>query len=240
MGFLLNPYRLFIPSSGNIEFVGMESQSGSVFSKTVSLTSLTGGIATAAIEGDFVLGIAMVASSADRNPSISTAGFTQIADIYANDQNDTMLNIAWKIMTSTPDTSVSYAVGGVDSGGSHVCVNYVFRGVNQTTPLDVSAVNNSGTNGANSNPSSITPITAGSKLVIINVTSHDRGAIDFTGTGYLSNLFTANRDGSNKDISVAIGTVDWTSGAYDPAELSHAGSTTNDSTANSVIALRPA
>lgn len=240
MSFLLNPYRLILPASGNIEFVGVASQSGAIGAKTVTLTGLTGGIAAAAIEGDFVLGISMAASNSDRNPSISTAGFTPIADIYANDTFDTMLNIGWKLMTSTPDTVVDYVVGSTSSAGSHVCINYVFRGVDQTTPLDVSAVNGSQLNSANPDPSSITPVTTGAKLIIIHAAAHDHGAIDFTGTGHLSNLFTTSRDGTSHDLSVAIGTVDWTGGVYDPPALSLAGSDTDDSSATSVIALRPA
>lgn len=244
MGFLLNPYRLFIPSSGNIQFVGRISQAGPVSSKTVSLTSLTGGIGSSAIADDFVVGICAASSAADRNPSISTTGYTQFTDLTVNDTNRVMLYGAWKFMTSTPDTQVDASVGGVDSSGSMILTALVFRGVNLTTPLDTFTEggtdrNTSGGNSADPNPLSGTPQTSGAKMLIMMAAAHTAGAVNLS-QSYLSDAYVDNRDGSTRDVSVAYGTVDWTGGTYDPAAATLAGGTINDSWAASFIALRPA
>lgn len=244
MGFLLNPYRLFIPASGNIQFVGRNQQKGAVNGKTVSLTSLTGGIGSAAIDGDFVVGVCAACSAADRNPSVSTTGYTQFVDLSPPDTNRAMLTASYKFMTSTPDTSIDCTVGGVDSSGAMIFSALVFRGVNLTTPLDTfteggTERNVGGSNSADPNPNSGTPQTAGAVMLLLNVSAHALGAVNLS-QSYLSNAYVDNYDGTTRDVSVAFGTVNWTGGTYDPPASTLSGGGTNDSWATSFIAMRPA
>lgn len=244
MGFLLNPFRLIPPAAGNIQYVGSTYDKNFITNRSISLTALTGGIGSAAIEGDFVIALSLAASNQNRTLGISTAGFeTPVANLYSNSTNDAMLYMATKIMTSTPDTTVAFT-GTTSSGASMSAGVHVFRGVHLTTPLDTFVEGglvrtNTQNNTAEPNPAAATPQTAGAKLFIAMVSAHVLGAVNLA-QSYLSNAIVDNRDGSTTDMSLAIGTVDWTGGTYDAAIATLTGSSGTDSTASAVIAMRPA
>ena len=72
---------------------------------TVSLTSLSGGVASSPSEGDIVIVGLATGSGDDRNLNLVTSGYTRLCDLYAN--YPTYAN-AWnifsfvKVMGSTP------------------------------------------------------------------------------------------------------------------------------------------
>jgi len=205
---------------------------------TISLTTLTGGIASAAAAGDLVIAVFATGSTANRTLSITdgTTAYTLIdTELYSNGTTyDTNLRVAYKLLTAN-DTSVTFGptLNAQDAGAMAV---HVWRGVNTASIFDVAAVPATGTGSGRPNPASITPTTSGAFIVIAGAGSAGTGAV-YTAS-YLSNFRTATSADTN-DAMVGIGSLAWTSGPYDGAQWT--GGTTNaaDSWAAMTIALRP-
>lgn len=88
-----------------LEYVGGKTASiaGSTSTATnVSLTDLTGGLASAPAANDIVIVAYATCSAADRAIGVNTAGYTEIAELYANDARDANLSVSWKIMGGNP------------------------------------------------------------------------------------------------------------------------------------------
>lgn len=227
---------------GGISFVGgfVEGYAGSLSSThSLSLTSLSGGLDTSPQENDFVLA---VLSAADTNPTGYTwpGGWTKIGtDLYANGSYDNNLTCAYKIMGASPDTSVAVPATG-DNDGAGAALAYVWRGVDQSTPLDVASTGTTGTGSLIANPPSITPATSGALIVALGGASHNLGtANDFTHA--LDNVFSDTGDDVLDAVVGACSFDGWTSGAYDPAAFGHAGADNAIFTwCARTIALRPA
>lgn len=238
----------FVPASGStpatLQYVGSAVATGNSAAFAVGLTALTGGIDTAARTNDLVIIASGWVSTADGNPGPTTTGYTEIADLYSNDTRDANLSVAYKFMGATPDTSCTVAGSGSTTNGA-VAVAHVWRNVDQTTPMDVTAVPSSGAASPNINGSipdapAITPVSAGAVVVAIG---GGTSASVLTGTaaptGY-SNFKVAQVDpGSAFNIFVA--SKAWSgSGAEDPAAFAGTGTSTSDSWAALTLALRPA
>jgi hypothetical protein len=145
-----------------IELVGSTTAAAS---GSLSLTSLTGGIASAPAEGDIVF--AVVAGSNSSDQDIAITGYTEVADLYANSTGfDTNLGVFWKVMGSTPDTSVT-----IPSLSNVRAVVYVLRGVDTTTPMDATRTTVTRTNTGIPDPASITSVTANAMILIASATS---------------------------------------------------------------------
>lgn len=229
-----------------IEFVGgaVAAKDGATSgNSTIALNSgLTGGIANSVSSGDLVIAAFATGSTADRTLSITdgTNAYTLIGteQYVAGSAITTNLRIAYKFVAS--DTAVTFGpTGNADDAGAMAV--YVFRNVDQTTPLDVSVTSASAFLSSKANPPSITPSTAGAFIVCIGAAGHDGGAITFTS----SNLSDFQTAGSNDtyDASIGIGQKDdWTSGAFDAAAFGNsiAAPELNNSWAAMSIALRPA
>jgi len=218
----------------SIEFVGSDSENGS---KTIDLTSLTGGIDTAPEENDIVI---ILASSGDNAQTISmvTAGYTQL-DIQrnSNDTLDTASAVFYKVMGATPDTDAEVTIIG-----KYSIIAYVLRGIDTSTPIDVTTVGAVGSNSNLVDSPSITPVTNGAWVISMGAGSNDGStATTATGipTGYTNDLF--------QNSALAGGTVAvsasrrWisTDGAENPSNwtMSLGGST--ESWSAFTIALRP-
>jgi hypothetical protein len=206
-----------------IEYVGGASN-------TSSLTSLSGGIGSAPIEGDIV-----ILNTAARNtgyPTIDTSGYTSIADLFSDDTRDTYMRYVYKVMGSTPDTSVSVS-------GQNSLTIQVWRGQNLSNPFDVTPTTATGTDTAVPTPPPITPTTNGSVIIVsaANVSGFSFANIGGAPSGY-SNF--VNTFGQSEICSTGIASKTWTSGTETPANftISDADSTQN-SWAAVTLALRP-
>jgi hypothetical protein len=240
--------KLIAPSGGyaTIEFVG-----GNIAAKvgaasgdsTIALNSgLTGGIASSVSEGDLVIAAFGVGSnSTSRNANITdgpTAYTTIGAKLTSNDTYDAHLRVAYKFMGATPDTSTTFGPTGnaADAGCMGV---YVFRGVDQTTPLDVAATTATGTDSPAANPPSITPVTPGAFIVCAGSSAHNQGVRTFTSSN-LTDFITIGSD-DTYDCSLGIGQKDnWISGAFDAAAFGTFAPANTESWCAISIALRPA
>lgn len=216
---------------------GTAGQGGGSISLT---TGLTGGSGGAPIAGDLVV-VTVSIGTAARAPTtaISTpSGYTPLtAQRTTATTYDTNIQTCYKIMTSTPDTAVTIPASGNNADGISYTIQ-VFRGVDPTTPMDVTATyaTGSGTN-SNPNPAAITPTTAGAWIVCCGGGAAAAGAV-YT-AGYLTNFLTYNGPDTN-DGAVGSGYYTaWASGAYDPAAFGGGSANAANSWGATTIALRP-
>jgi len=90
----------------------------------------------------------------NHNMAMVTAGYTEVADLFADDVEDCNFGVFWKLMGASPDSSaIVDGMGGTDAAIAAVAM--VFRGVDTTTPMDVTPTTASGVNTNRPNPPSI-------------------------------------------------------------------------------------
>lgn len=199
--------------------------------------ALTGGSDSTPQAGDLVI-IGCTIASAGRTPACAISGYTAQTQINANGTTyDTSLNMSYKFMGGTPDTTFTLPSTGNNQDAQRYTVQ-VWRGVDATTPLDVAVVPASGTATGRPNPGAITPATAGAKVGIIGAGAAATGASYTAPANYTTGFLTGTTADTN-DAMIGAGWRSWTSGAEDPAAFT--GGTTNaaDSWAAFTYALRP-
>jgi hypothetical protein len=207
------------------------ARAGSTSTTSLSLTTLTGGSNAAPQAGDLVVIAVATGSRALRSQAVT--GYTQIASLYSNDTNDTNLWVGYKIMSSTPDTTVTIPASG-DLADAQTVAIQVWRNAQYE---DVTTA--TGTNTVLADPPSITTTTDNSIVLVIGAGGHDDGT-DTYSASYADNFLTI---GSNdtEDSTIGFGSVNRpTAGAYDPAAFTFSGAdSTSFSFAAVTIALRP-
>lgn len=207
---------------------------------SISLTSgLTGGSGGSPLEGDLVV-VTVSVGTAGRQPTISIStpsGYTALtAQRTTATSFDANVQTCYKIMGSTPDTTVTIPASGNNQDGISYAIQ-VFRGVNAATPIDVTSTYATGTGTALVNPAAITPLTSGAWIVVCGGGAATTGA-NYT-AGYLTNLVT-NFGSDTNDSLIGCGYyTGWTSGSYDPAAFGGGSNTANDGWGCTTIALRP-
>lgn len=221
-----------------ITYVGGQvgGRAGSTSTSNVTF-ALTGGTNSTPQAGDLVIIGCTVASQA-RTPACAISGYTAQTQINANGTTyDTSLNMSHKFMGGTPDTTFTLPSTGNNADAQHWTVQ-VWRGVDPTTPLDVTPVSASGTATGRPNPGSITPTTSGAFVGIIGAGAAATGAAYTAPTNYTTGFLTGSTADTN-DAMIGSGYRSWTSGAEDPA--AYTGGTANavDSWAAFTYALRP-
>lgn len=241
MSFLLNPFRLYVPAGSTIGFRG--SVTGISTSSTISLdlTALTGGDGSAALDGDIVYVAGGRASSGiNDDVSMSTAGYTELADLYADDGNDCNLGVFRKVMVGTPDTTAVITVNGTSTGGA-AATAFVFYAIDTTTPEDVTRTTATGANTNVANPPSITPITPGAWILAFYAGTSGTTVTGPTAPANMTNFRDNTSGGSTRryQIGGALKT-DWSSGAFDPDPWAGTTDDANQSWAAVTIPLRPA
>lgn len=222
----------------NITYVGGQvgGRAGSTSTSAVTF-ALTGGSNSTPQAGDLVI-IGCTVASAGRTPACAISGYTEQTQINANGTTyDTSLNMSYKFMGGTPDTTFTLPSTGNVADAQRYTVQ-VWRGVDATTPLDVAAVSASGTATGRPNPGSITPTTSGAKVGIIGAGAAATGASYTAPANYTTGFLTGTTSDTN-DAMIGSGYRSWTSGAEDPAQ--YTGGTINaaDSWAAFTYALRP-
>lgn len=230
------------------QFVGRTKTKGvkTASDINVSLTSLTGGLASAPADGDLIVAGYTFGNKTDINISfaIRDAGGTAYtvagSDLYGNDTYDTNLVVGYKRAGATPDTQVNMTAGDTDSG--YIVMVEVWRGVDPTTPLDVAAVGATGTNTGRPNPGSITPSTALAEVLCFAAGASANGVTPsaLTSSDFTSIDYEQQAGGTNMaSPSAAFGHYDWTSGAFDAAQFGGGSTSTSNSWAALALALRP-
>lgn len=199
--------------------------------------NLTGGLAASASAGDLVVVYFGTGSTVDRDLVVS--GYTEVAEIYANDTVDTNLVVAYKFMGPVPDTTFVLTGGTLDTLDAGAVAVQVWRNVNPTTPMDVTGTTATGTNSVLCNPPAITPTTAGAYIVAGGAGGHNAGAQTFSSSD-LDGFISSGGNATN-DATIGLGYKKWTTGSFNPAAFTFSGtSSTSYSWAAVTLALRPA
>ena len=228
----MEPYITSTPAT--IQFIG--SRSAEFVGSTTVGTTIT--IESLNLQyGDLVI-VAYEACGTVNKP-LSISGYTTVANLYANDTEDSNFLVAYKFMGLIPDTDIVIppTQNAADAGA---VVVHVYRGVNLEQPFDVSSTTATLLNTAIPNPPAITPVTQGAKIVVAAGAAHTVGTAGLFSAGYLSNFVTTAGNDTN-DATVGIGHVDWPGvTTYDPAAWSFTGTNSTNFSTNSVtMALRP-
>lgn len=231
--------KLLKPASAStgIQYVGARTGSGSTSggTVTVSLTTLTGGIASAAAIGDVVVIVIGVAGATNAPASPTVTGYTLIDSAGANDTNATCIYVGYKILTAA-DTSVAYT--WTASNGSSTAYVSVWRNVDATYPLDVNAITVGVQNTILANPNSITPVTSGAYIIAAGAGASSAGVQSYSSSDLTD--FKSTGLNASYDSVIGGGYNEWTSGAFNPAAFTF--STSNSSAysnATTILALRP-
>lgn len=218
---------------------------GGLTSQTTGAVAGTRSISLAGISmqaNDLVI-VAYERTGTTDKTATTISGYTTVAALYSNNTTpttgvDSNLIVAYKFMPATPDANLVIPTSGATADAEAVVVQ-VWRGIDTSNPLDVTATTVTQTATGIPNPPAITPVTTGAVIVVAAGTGHN-GATDTFGAAYLSNFLTVGGDSTN-DATVGMGWLTWPGGSYDPAAWTF---TQVDSTAyasNSVtLALRPA
>ena len=203
--------------------------------QTFQIDALSGGYWSAAAHGDVVV-VASACYTDGAKPTISTAGYTTIADLS---QGYVRLIVAYKAMGATPDTQVT--VANTDRETTRA---WVFRGVNVSTPIDATTTTATYSSGAPDGPS-ITTVT-GSAIVLTICAALAQGAVPIapTNPARMVALGSSSSDWSvgaldNRKLHVDASYIaQGVAGSYNPAEWTPNSSIGESCTAT--VALRPA
>lgn len=232
--------RLMPATSGGIQYVGGKTSTvpDGTASANISLTGLTGGIASAPSVGDLAIvyfGVGFQGSGS----AGSITGYTQVASISADDQYDTSLSVHYRTLVLFTTTQFTIPNGTGASGAAGAVVVHVWRNVDSVTPLDVTRTTATGTNSVLCNPPAITPVSIGAIIVAGGAGAHIAGKQTYSS----SNLFGFQSRFSEEtvDVTVGAGYTPWSGGAFDPAQFTFsAADSTSNSWAAVTLALRPA
>jgi hypothetical protein len=187
-----------------IEFVGYTTMATAVGNptQTFSVTGLQSGISSTMSQGDLVVVFSGWSSGTNGDPGVVTPAATEVADLYVSGTNDANMSAAYFFAGASPPTSITvntFASGASASGA----IVLVFRGVDATTPLDVTST--TATNNANNdpNPPAITPVTSGAWVVIGGLTALGANLGGFTyPSGYLPVAAQTTTQGSARGMII--------------------------------------
>jgi len=230
-----------------LQYVGGTSGSGTATTYNVSLNgTLTGGLATSPAAGDIVIVVTGWASTANGNPGVTApTGYTEVYDGYANHgtQRDANLSVSYKIMPGTPDTSVTVSGFNNAANGGATAV-HVWRGVDQTTPMDVTPPSSpagvTAITGSRPDSPAITPLTSGAVVLAVGLGTGAATPTAMTApTGFINGRSVIGT-GTTMGAVANIASQAWAGGAVDPAAWTGGTTSANDSWVAGTLALRPA
>jgi VCBS repeat-containing protein len=218
---------LIATTSGQTAFVGTTGTSISLAGLTIKPTDF---IVFNVVNGVATSSITFTASGNNGGAGNST----KAGNIYANSTNDTNQAVFLLKQGATVDTSITLSTTDGSSHGYAYTI-FQYRGVNNSTPQDVTAVTATGTTSDLSNPGSITPVTRDAVIVEC-----------YAGSQLISTAWTAPSGVSNflQQVSpnkgrAACGDKQFDGNAFDSPAVGGGEGSANDSWAAIAIALRP-
>jgi hypothetical protein len=230
----------------SIEYVGGTSKGWVNAGGTHSLTSLAGGIDTQPRTGDYII-VAACNGTSTRTvgdyPTISgnnSGAYSSLSggELFSNAAEEAHLIVYAKFAGGTPDTELTHGPSAFSTDGAALVV-HVWRGVNPIDTLDVASVGATGINSSRPDPPSITPVTAGSVVVVVGAGVQADASTAFTTSG-LSNVVQNFSGATVKESRCLVGSVAWTSGAVNIAQFGGMASNSDNAWCSFVMALREA
>jgi len=224
----------------NVTFNGTTTNPASI-SLTSGWTVGAGGATYTPVEDDVVyVGYSIGSSSdADRDVTIVTSGYTELADLFSNGSSqESNLGVFRKVMGATPDTALQVGPTGNNAFAGAVQVE-VWSGVDTTTPEDVTTTTATGSGTDRPNPPSITPTTADAVVTVFGSGASGTGAA-FTQSGSELTNFLSTNSADSTDATIGGGHFEWTSGAFDPVVWTGGANLGTNAWCAACVALRPA
>lgn len=189
--------------------------------------------------GDFILVVHAARSTSDLDMTLADGSYAKIADLYSNDTFDANLGVHWKI---SDGTEVSLALPGGAGFVVATCSVQVWRGADQSTPLDVVSVTSTGTNTGLAVNSSISTVSDG--CVVLAAAAVMTGSSDTVITqpdGFLDATIAAYPAGASVPTRAAVASKPAPSaGLSAGGQWTHAFSSGLYSWCACTLALRPA
>jgi hypothetical protein len=222
-----------------ISYVGGTSGIGTSADYNIVLTGLTGGSDSAPAANDIVIVNNGNSNVSNVDAGVTTAGYTEVTELFQVDTRSSNQAVSYKVMGGTPDTSVDVKGSGSATAGGATTVQ-VWRGVDTTTPMDVTATTAQAANSALMDAPSITPVTAGA--IVVACGNWASGSQDRTATapaGYSNHVYNSSTDPGVASGS-GMASKAWSgSGAEDPGAWSAINTATADAWTAVTLALRP-
>lgn len=191
------------------------------------------------VTGDIVVAAYACSGTADHVMSTMSAGWTLLAEHYANGTIDTNIAVFGKVMGATPDTSIALDGPGGNSNGT-IAVAHVIKGAD-ISALDVAAVTAEGSGTSVPNPGAVTPATAGAWIAVVGAGAAAAGAtFGHTDLASTTNHFRTGNHAETNDIAIGFGwKEDWASGAFDPAVWTGGNVNASNTWAALTLAIKP-
>lgn len=208
---------------------------GTLSTGIVSLTDLTGGIASRPASGDYVVSFFTANTESNRRPTLTITGNNSGSHgaltprIFGDATYDCVAYAFGQRMGATPDTEVTRSGTG-NAADWGTLTFHVWRGIDEVTPMDVTPTTAGGTPGR-PNPPAITPVTDNAVILAMGGAVSNAAFI----AGYLDNLIQSLD--ATEFAAGGIGSVVWPGGTYDPAAWT--GGYGSATYAAATIALRP-
>jgi hypothetical protein len=193
-----------------------------------------GGIAT----NDVVyVAYAVGHNTSDFDMQVSTAGYSELADLYANDALDGQLGVFRKVQGATPDSTV-VCVGTTASTGSAAAVEHVWTGADTTTPEDATTTTATGIDSGVVDSPAITTVTA--NAIVLSTGSNANADTTVTApSGYGNQVDIEGNDSS--DCVVMMASIAVVSPAEeDPPAWQDLTTSSFQSWCAATVAIRPA
>lgn len=253
MSCMVNSYRFGggggapTPTPTPVEFVGSKTFThNATAQQTTSLTDLvdTSGNPATLQDGDLLLvNLSYASNSADRTfeEMICPGCIAAHTDLFSSDVSCANQLVQYRWVHPSLDSSLTVPAATNTAFGIAVTI-HAFREVEPLSPLDVTPTTATGSNSIEADPPSITPTTSGSLIVACGAGSGGSGESAYanpSGMSATTNHFrTAKADATNDALAGTALYTSWSSGAYDPAPFTSAGSDTSDAWCAVTLALR--
>lgn len=166
----------------------------------------------------------------DLDMAMVTTGYTELADLFVNDTNDTNLGLFRKVMGATPDSTAVFS----NLATNMVAVVEVLIGVDTGTPEDATTTTAAAASFPAVNSPSITTVTANAWVISVGGTTEPD--VPTAPTNYINLIHV---QGVADNVMMATREIA-SPGAENPALYTGLAGQSTDSWAAATVAVRPA
>lgn len=210
---------------------------GSASANTANDTDVTVTLPVGTTTNDVVYVFFAYGDPTDRDVTTVTSGYTELADLFSNDNRDINFGAYRKVMGGSPDTQVVLDVPTATGNIGAAAAVYVLRGVDTTTPEDATTTTATGIDGSSVDPSSTTTVTDGAW--VLAGAGWTNPAVPTAPTNY-SNLVQTFGDDAQDGAIMSATRLITTAGAENPGVFGNTIGAGTDAWAAATVAVRPA